>query len=193
MEIADRQFGADDWSLRRLTDRAGVLRHEDRERVQLAMGRFSKRFPQLFVAIYTGNPGTLEDLRGFSFWLLNRAAFDDVPVDMPNEAGILITIDPEHRAACITYGYLLDEHLDEILTFDCLCRAHGHWLEERYADGIVRVLDQLERVLIGLSCKARRRAKRGERSADSVQPQLVDEVRPLRDGHRPMDREEDLS
>jgi len=191
MEIADRQYGGDDWQVRRLTDRAGVLRHEDRERVQLAMGRFSRRFPQLFIAVYTGTPGHVEDLRPFSFWLLNRAAFDDVPVDMPNENGILLSIDPESRAACITYGYLLDAHLDEDTTFDCLARAHGHWLEERFADGIVRVIDRLEEVLIGASRKARRRS--GRQSRDVADVASADHVKRLRDGHRPAAQpEEDL-
>ena len=190
MEIADRQYGGDDWQVRRLTDRAGVLRHDDRERVQLAMGRFSKKFPQLFIAVYTGRPGQIEDLRPFSFWLLNRAAFDDVPVDMPNENGVLLSIDPESRAACITYGYLLDEHLNEDKTFDCLARAHGHWLEERYADGIVRVIDRLEEVLVHASRKARRRQKHR-----TIQESQVpgDSVKPLRDGHRPAQQAEEES
>ena len=191
MEIADRQYGGDDWQVRRLTDRAGVLRHEDRERVQLAMGRFSKKFPQLFIAVYTGTPGQPEDLRPFSFWLLNRSAFDDVPVDMPNENGILLSIDPESRAACITYGYLLDEHLNEDKTFDCLARAHGHWLEERFADGIVRVIDRLEEVLMSASRKARRRSRSHSKSA--AEPANADQVKALRDGHRPTRQKEEES
>ena len=183
MEIADRQFGGDDWQVRRLTDRAGVFRHDDREKIQLAMGRFSKKFPQLFLAVYTGTPGQPEDLRPFSFWLLNRSAFDDVPVDMPNENGILVSIDPESRAACITYGYLLDDLLNEDLTFDCLARAHGHWLEERFADGILRVIDRLEILLVGLSRKAQRRARR--KGEPSTTRGIGHSIKPLRDGHRP--------
>ncbi|MGA0901037.1 MAG: hypothetical protein ACO3SO_11610 [Luteolibacter sp.] len=180
MEIADSQYGGDDWQLRRLTDRAGVLRHDDREKVQLAMGRFSRKFPQLFLAVYTGTPGQPEDLRPFSFWLLNRSAFDDVPVDMPNENGILLSIDPESRCACITHGYLLDEHLNEELTFNCLARAHGHWLEERFADGILRVIGRLEEVLV----KASRRARRLQsRPGTHLQMAVADPVKPLRDGH----------
>ena len=182
MEIADRQFGSDDWQVRRLTDRAGVLRHDDREKVQLAMGRFSKKFPQLFLAVYTDTLDRPEDLRPFSFWLLNRSAFDDVPVDMPNENGILLSIDPQSRAACIMYGYLLDEYLNEELTFDCLARAHGHWLEERFAEGILRVIDRLETLLIGLSRKALRRSRNTNQQA--ITSGRMDMVKPLRDGHR---------
>lgn len=188
MKMADLQFGQDDWQVRRLTDRAGVLRRDDRERVQQAMGRFSSRFPQLFLAVYTGTPGHSEDLRAFSFWLLNRAAFDDVPVDMPNENGILLSIDPASRAACITFGYLLDEHLNEQITFDCLARAHGHWLEERFADGIMRVIDRLEEQLMRASRRARRH---GNDSGRPSEPAPVDSVRPLRDGHRPLEQEQE--
>jgi hypothetical protein len=144
------------------------------------MGRFSRKFPQLFLAVYTGTPGQPEDLRPFSFWLLNRSAFDDVPVDMPNENGILLSIDPESRCACITHGYLLDEHLNEELTFNCLARAHGHWLEERFADGILRVIGRLEEVLV----KASRRARRLQsRPGTHLQMAVADPVKPLRDGH----------
>lgn len=186
MDEADRQFG-EPWRVRRLTDRAGVLRRDQREQVQLAMGRFSRRFPQLFVAVHTGTPGTLEDLRPFGFWLLNRSVFDDVPMDMPNEGGILLLIDPEHRAAHISYGYLLEGLLDESSSFDCLARAHGHWIEGRYADGIVRVLAQLEKVLARSARRARRRSARGGSGAPgSATP---DEVQPLRAGHRPAPQE----
>jgi len=186
MEAADRQFG-EPWRVRRLTDRSGVLRRDQREQVQLAMGRFSRRFPQLFVAVHTGTPGTPDDLRPFGFWLLNRCVFDDVPMDMPNEAGILLLIDPEHHAACLTYGYLLDEHLSETSTFECLSRAHGHWVEGRYADGIVRLLAQLEKVLIRSSRRARRRNAR--QGAVAVPAATADQVRPLREGHRPLNHE----
>lgn len=191
MAEADRQFG-DPWRLRRLTDRAGVLRNEQREQVQLAMGRFSRRFPQLFFAVYTGTAGTLEDLRPFGFWLLNRAVFDDVPIDMPNEAGILLLIDPEHHAACLTYGYALDPHLDEDCCFDCLARAHGHWIEGRYADGVIKLLEQLERVLIRRARRARRRG--GRRSSVPSPAGKPDEARLLREGHRSREqrREEEV-
>ncbi len=105
---ADERFGADVVRLRSLTDGAGLLRRGERGKVEAAMEDIGRRFPQIFVAVYTGSLGEVANIRQFGFWLLNRAAFEDVPVSKPNEAGILLTIDPESRAAGMAFGYLLD-------------------------------------------------------------------------------------
>lgn len=147
------------------------------------MERISQRFPQIFVALYTGSLGEVTHIRQFGFWLLNRSAFEDVPVEKPNEAGILLTIDPESKAAGMVFGYLLDPFLEESDTFECLSRAHASWLEERYADGIIKALAQLESIL----CKRSRQARRDpEFFQRKVLPpaMLGDLVRKIRAGHR---------
>ncbi len=190
MTDADGRFGEEEVRLRRLTDSAGILRRGDRERVEAAMERISRRFPQVFVAIYTGALGEIANLRQFGFWLLNRSAFEDVPVEMPNEAGILLTIDPETKAAGIVFGYLLDPFLEEADTFDCLSRAHAHWLEERYSEGIIRALNHLEGVLAKRSRQARRDPEHFQRKV--LPPAMLgDLVRRIRAGHRSATTEEE--
>lgn len=127
------------------------------------MGDFSRRFPQLFVAIHTGRPGPVTELRSYGLWLLNRSIFDDLPPEMSNEAGVLLIIDPENKAAALTFGYLVEPYLREADTFDCLARAHGHWLEGRFADGIIRVLGHLEKVLIRNRARVKRQLARESR------------------------------
>ncbi len=153
---ADARFGAGEVRLRCLSDTAGVLTRAERRRVESAMDRFSRRFPQLFAAVYTGGLGEVSRIRQFGFWLLNRAAFEDLPADKPNEAGVLLTLDPASKAAGIVFGYLLDPYLDEVDTFECLSRAHCHWLEGDYAEGVVEVLKHLELVLRKRSRQAQR-------------------------------------
>lgn len=183
MVDADGRFGDEEVSLRSLTDGAGILRRGDRERVEAAMERISRRFPQIFVAVYTGALGEVANLRQFGFWLLNRSAFEDVPVEKPNEAGILLTIDPESKAAGIVFGYLLDPFLEEADTFECLSRAHAHWLEERYAEGIIKALAHLESILTKRSRKARRDPEYFQRKV--LPPAMMgDLVRRIRAGHR---------
>jgi len=157
---ADRQFGGRELRLRCLADTAGLLRREERERVEAVMDQFRQRFPQLFVAIYTGALGEAAHLRRFGFWLLNRASFAEVPPETANAAGILLTIDPVTKAAAMSFGYLLDPFLEEADTFECLSRAHSHWLEGRYADGMIKALDQLSWVLRKRSQQARRHPQR---------------------------------
>lgn len=188
---ADARFGAEEVRLRCLTDSAGILRYGDRERVEAAMERISKRFPQIFVAIYTGALGEVANLRQFGFWLLNRSAFEDLPIEKPNEAGILLTIDPESKAAGIVFGYLLEPFLNEADTFDCLTRAHAYWLEGRYAEGIIRALRHLEGVLAKRSRQAQRNPEYFRRQ---VQPASIPGgvVRRIRDFHRNQAAEKDV-
>lgn|GEM_PF-255292 len=183
IEDADAQFGREEVRMRSLTDSAGVLKRGDRRRVEQAMERIPQIFPQTFVAVYTGALGEFANLRQFGFWLLNRSAFEDVPIDKPNEAGILLTIDPESKAAGMAYGYLLDPFLTESDTFECLSRAHARWLEGKYADGIIKALAQLEIIL-------RKRSRQARRDPESFQQKVMppsktgDIVRRIRAGHR---------
>ena len=152
------------------------------------MEHFSRRFPQLFVAVYTGSLGEVANLRQFGFWLLNRAAFEEVPVDKPNESGILITMDPESKAAGMVFGYALDAFLDEADTFECLSRAHAHWLEGRYADGLVKLLVQLEGILIKRSRQMRRDPEYFRHKAMPLAGK-GDGLRRMRGGHLPAKEE----
>jgi hypothetical protein len=180
---ADARFGSGEVRLRCLTDTAGILRRGERERLETRMDQFQVRFPQLFLAVYTGALGEVANMRQFGFWLLNRAAFEDVPVEKPNEAGILVTIDPESKAAGITFGYLLDPFLGESDTFECLSRAHAYWLEGRHAEGLLKLMRHLE----GLLRKRCRQALRDpERFERRVRPpsHAGDLVQRIREGHR---------
>lgn len=180
---ADERFGGEEVAIRCLTDAAGLLRKHEREMVLRAMARISRRFPQIFAAVYTGPAGETANLRQFGFWLLNRAAFEDLPPDKPNEAGILLTIDPDTKSAGFVFGYLLDPFLEDADTFECLSRAHSYWLEGRHAEGIVKALEQLGVVLAKRARQARRDPETFRRK---VSPPAVtrDLVRRIRDGHR---------
>ena len=156
---ADEVFGDSAVSLATLADTAGLLRQRERAPVAAAMTAFNRRFPQLFIAVFSGRLGDVNQLRPFGFWLLNRAEFKDLG-DRPNAAGILLVIDPESKTAGLTFGYLLDAYLDETDTFDCLAAAHAYWLEGNYAEGIVRVIERLRVVLRKRSRQARRRPER---------------------------------
>jgi len=148
------------------------MRRAELRRVENAIAGFNRRFPQLFFSVYTGVFSGVSNLRQFGFWLLNRGAFEDVPVDRPNASGILLAIDAEAKAAGITFGYLLDAFLDEEDTFVCLSRAHSYWLEGRYADGMVKAIEQLE-ILLKKRCRqARRNPEKFERKV--ARPLQVD-------------------
>lgn len=169
--------------LRCLTDGAGLLRKKEKDQLEAAMAKFGQRFPQLFLAVYTGAVGEIANLRQFGFWLLNRAAFEDVPPEKPNEAGILFTIDPETKAAGMVFGYFLDPFLEESDTFECLSRAHSYWLDGRFAEGIHKAIAQLEIILTKRVRQARYDLETFRRRV-SPPPVTKDLVKKIREGHR---------
>ena len=179
---ADQLFGNEEIKLRSLTDSTGIFRRHERDFLEAEMERITHRFPQIFVAIYTGNLGESGHIRQFGFWLLNRGVFEDVPIDKPNKNGILIVIDPDSKAAGMTYGYLLDPYLQEKDSFDCLSRAHAYFLEGRYAEGALRSLRALEKLLKKRCRQARRDPEKYERKYGNSLG-LPDVVKKLREGH----------
>lgn len=182
---ADDMFGHGEVKLRSLTDAAGLFRRDDRDRLEDDMEAFGMEFPQMFVAIYTGSLGEVSNLRQFGFWLLNRGVFEDVPVEKPNESGVLIVIDPDSKAAGMSFGYMLDPFFEDNDSFDCLTRAHAHWLEGRYADGILRSLKHLRKVL-RKRCRQVRRDPEKYESKVATPVAAGDLVRKMRGGHRPV-------
>ncbi len=177
---ADQLFGNEEIKLRSLTDAAGIFRRHERDLLEEVMDRIAHTFPQIFVAIYTGSLGESGQLRQFGFWLLNRGVFEDVPMEKPNENGILIVIDPDSKAAGMTHGYLLDPYLEEKDSFECLSRAHAYWLEGRYAEGALRSLRALEQLLKKRCRQARRDPEKYERKYGKS-PGARDVVKKLRD------------
>lgn len=184
MADANRMFGDGDVKLRSLTDTAGIFRRNECNRLEDEIERIGIVFPQVFVAVYTGSVGEIANLRQFGFWLLNRGLFEDIPMEKLNAAGVLIVIDPDSKAAGMTFGYLMDPFIEEQDTFDCLSRAHSYWLEGRYAEGLLKCLVQLRKLLSKRSRRARRDPEWFERKVAS--PVAVgDLVRRIHEGNRP--------
>lgn len=148
MDHADEAFGREDVRLRKFTDAAGVFRMKEREPMRLVMEQFEAKFPQLFVSVYLGAFEDLTSLRQFGFWMLNRAAYEDVDLERPNENGILILVDVNGKSASITYGYALNPYLNEDSTFAALSAGHPLFLQSDYLGALRAVIRKLETILI---------------------------------------------
>ncbi len=189
---ADRLFGKVEVKLRSLTDVAGLFRRNDRDKLEERQEKFMRTFPQLFFAIYTGSLGETGNMRQFGFWLLNRGVFEDVPMEMPNECGILLVIDPDTKSAGMSFGYMLDAFLEEADTFECLSRAHSYWLQGKYGEGVLRCMGYMERLLKQRCRQARRDVEKFERRV-ATPAGVEDLVKKIRSGHvgqEPAEREE---
>ena len=173
----DARYGAGRVKVSSLDDESGLLDRSGRAEVRAAMARIPRKFPQLVAAVHLGPVGAATELRQFAFWLINRAVIEDIPKGRNNDACVLLVLDPRSRMATMVHGYLLDGHLREEDSFECLARAHGYWLEGRYAEGIVKAWNHLEGILIRRSRQARRAMARHRHSA-GVGPSLNSQPRP---------------
>ena len=157
---SDQRFGPDFPKVRLLEDRAGLIRSAERKRVLRLMAGFRARFPQLSFAMHSGS-GAGDDLREFGVWLINRANFVDLEEGRDPSGVVLLAIDPQTHTATLCWGYRIDTHLTESDTFQILSRAHAYWVEERYGEGVERVIEQLALVLIRRSRRAMRLERKG--------------------------------
>lgn len=163
IDEVDRIFGASEVRLRCLTDAAGVLRKKERLAARRLLKEFQRKFPQLFFAAYFGTFKELPSLRQFGFWLLNRGAFEDVDIERPNEAGILLSVDVSGKAAGITFGYALQPFLDDEMTFKALSAAHPYFLQGQWLRATATVVRRLTRTL-------GRQARRAKRDPEAFEP-----------------------
>lgn len=153
----DAAFGERAVAMERLNDGGGLLTRAGRDRVMRAMRGFERRFPQLWWLIYTVPVPWGGDLRQFGFWLMNRAEVVDMPVGRSRDACVVLAIDPDIKSAALSWGYALDAHLGEDDTFVAMSRAHAYWVEARFDDGILRLIEEMSGILRVRARRARRR------------------------------------
>jgi uncharacterized membrane protein YgcG len=180
MAHADELFGGQDVRLRKFTDQAGVLRMKEREPMRRILERFEAKFPQLFVSVYLAAFEDLTSLRQFGFWMLNRAAYEDVDLARPNACGILIVVDVNSRQASITYGYALNPYLDEDSTFGALSAGHPMFLQSDYLGALRAVIRKLEGILI----RGWQRVKKNPEAVLAESGQQPKKVREMLEGIR---------
>lgn len=190
MVHADEVFGSGDVRVRKFADVAGAFRMKERESMRKVLERFEARFPQLFVAVYLGAFEDLNNLRQFGFWMLNRAAYEDVDLERPNSNGILIVVDLNAKSASITYGYALNPYLNEHSTFAALSAGHPMFLQADYLSALKAVVRKLERTLI----KGWRRVRRDPESvlakSGQTPTKVAEMLEGIRDGNQTAEEEE---
>ena len=180
MQDLDAQYGGDEVRMRRLSDAAGVLRLQERKKVEKWFQRFEASFPQLFFSVYYGALDERSNIRQFGMWLLNRGAFEDVELSRPNDGGLLLLIDVNSKAAFIANGYLLDGYLKEDDTFNVLSKAHPHLLQGNYYKALKIVMAKLSVVLKKRSRQANRNPEKYQRTVGKPQREMGDILERIR-------------
>lgn len=104
--------------------------------------RFERQFPQVFFAFYAAQYEEAKDLRGHAFWLLNNAAFADLPAGRERDCGILCAVDVRNRQLTLAVGYTLTPYLTDEQCFKVMGAAHGLLLESNWAAVVAMILEK---------------------------------------------------
>jgi ribosomal protein L37E len=183
MRDLDRQYGAGEVRLRRLSDAAGVLRMKERRKAEKWFEGFETNFPQLFFSVYYGDLDERSNIRQFGMWLLNHGAYEDIDISRPNDGGVLLVVDVNSKVASISFGYLLDVYLSEEETFRILSNAHPHLLQGNHLKALGVVMKKLTAVLKKKSRHANRNPEHFERLAGVSQQGAGEILQRIRSGH----------
>jgi uncharacterized membrane protein YgcG len=130
-----------------VADTTGALRSSDHKRITRRLERLRKRFPQLVPQVVMHRFPQEHPFSMHAFWLFNAADFAGASRRGRENHSIRLAIDPYREESAIVTGY----GLEPFLTRDSLDRlldlAEPAWLDYRWADGILRVLDGLDLLL----------------------------------------------
>jgi uncharacterized membrane protein YgcG len=124
----------------RLLDPAGS------SKIKRACEALSRKFPQITLQIAFHPFPAEHPLSLHAFWLFNAGAFaGDANRGADNHA-ILLTIDPKRQEAAIVVGYGLEDSLVDTALEHLLELAEPAWQAHRWSDGVLTVLEGLDRL-----------------------------------------------
>lgn len=130
-----------------VADTTGTLRSSDHKRIKRHLERMQKRFPQLVPQVVMHRFPAEHPFPMHAFWLFNAADFAGASRRGRENHALMLAIDPFRGEAAIVPGYglepfLTNESLDRLLDL-----ASPAWQDLRWTEGILRVLDGLDRLL----------------------------------------------
>lgn len=130
-----------------VADTTRSLKVKDHARLKNRIAEIQRRFPQLKLQVVIHQFPPEHPFSLHVFWLFNAASFaGDANRGKDNHA-LLLAIDPARGEAAIIPGYGLEPFLTHEAVDHLLELAGPAWENGSWADGILRVLDSLDRWL----------------------------------------------
>jgi uncharacterized membrane protein YgcG len=130
-----------------LADTTRSLTSADHAKVKRRIETMRRRFPELTMQVVMHEFSSEHPFSMHVFWLFNAAAFDAGGSRGKDNHALLLVIDPARGESAIMPGYGLEPFLNHEALDHLLELATPSWAEERWADGILRVLDGLDQWL----------------------------------------------
>lgn len=145
---AEKKFGANQVSMRRIHDAADCLRVREIREVEDTLDDLEDRFPQLMFAAYLGELNDSISVAELGFWLLNHARIGDSGYSRPNDCGILFVLDVERRQLGVSLGYLTEMLLSEEDCLRALTASRSHFINGEFGAGVISFFRKVEKCLL---------------------------------------------
>ena len=153
LEMARDRFGANPVRMRPIHDAADCLRVRETRQIRNVLDHLEVRFPQLLFGVYLGQLSESISMSELGFWLLNQARIEGSEFARPNDYGILLLFDVEHRQAGISLGYFCEMLLSERDCYHTLMANRSLLTNGEYGTAISRILRKIEKLLVKRSRK----------------------------------------
>lgn len=130
-----------------VSDEKNLMSAPEIGKVRSAIRLLKDKFPQLMVQIVIHSFPVEHAFGLHAFWLFNAASFSGDTNRGANNHTVLLVVDPKRKESAVVLGYGLEgkvshevlDHLQEL--------AGPAWAAGRWADGVLKVLDGLDRLL----------------------------------------------
>ena len=113
LQALDIKFGAVPRHSMYFTDRTDRVPMRDMAAARQTLELFHRRFPQCLFSIFVADLQRGTSVREYAFWLANKARFSSVEHVHGENFNLLLVVDLSGRAAALTAGYGLEEHVRE--------------------------------------------------------------------------------
>jgi uncharacterized membrane protein YgcG len=130
-----------------VSDNAGVLSAGQVRRIKRAVAQFERRFPQAgFTAALMALP---KDTPGptYTMWVFNRCHPAGLQRQGTANRHVLLLVDTAGGGAWMTLGYGLEPFVGMRHLQQCLAAAQPHFAAERWTEGVLAALAELEALL----------------------------------------------
>ncbi len=130
-----------------MADTTLSLSKSDHFRLQRRIQDMQLRFPQLVMQVVIHHFPAEHPFAMYVFWLFNAASFAGSQARGKDNHALLLALDPGRGEAALMPGYGLEPLLESDALAQILDQAAPAWSTRNWTEGILGVLDGLDRLL----------------------------------------------
>lgn len=132
------------------------LHNRSARRVKAAISRLCERFPQIALQVTLRTFPAEHPFDLHVFWLFNEVMISGESNKCGDNHSVLLAVDPARAQAALMVGYGLEPFLGQNAMDHLLTLAGPMWRRKEWMDGILTVLEGLDRLLESASTETTR-------------------------------------